>query len=158
LARLGAAELGELARRGLSRGGWNYSIQFAKFYLNKLLLPARRASLIEGRSRQYIDRLTREGWVILGSPLINQPRVINEADQAPSIYSKSGGLWHPRQLWSEGTIPSAHPWVRHGEDLVFIRIPAKRPVQPVAMEIPDEVIKQWQDARDPILQKLVVAT
>ena len=155
---LGQAEINELMRRGLTRGGWNYSLRGAKLYLNPLTLPARKAAQVAAGAKKFADRLTREGWVILGPPLIYQPRVINESDSAPNVYSNRGGLWMPRVGRKEGTIPSDHPWVHHGEDLVFLSLPAKRRVQPTTMEIPDDVIEQWQDERDPVLNKLVVAT
>jgi hypothetical protein len=138
------------------KDGYEYRLLHAKFYLGKLTLPARRSGMAENRTRQFVDKLEREGWAILGSPLVVRPKVISESSIAPNRFARDGGLWHPRQLWLDGTIPAGHPWVHPSEDLFFISVPVKRPAQVVTLEVSDETIKELQARNDPVLEKMVV--
>lgn len=140
---------------GFTAGGYNYTVKHAAFHLAKSLMDAQRASRIETICRKVADNLTGEGWEILGPPLVIQPKVINEALERPTVYSgPAGGLWHPRQLWLEGTIPADHPLVRNEEVLYLARFPVKRVIKELKVEIPDMAIRYWKETQDPILDKL----
>ena len=154
--RLGANRVKDLlGGRGFTKDGWNYTTKFVIFHLAPTTSADKAKGHVEDLCRKFAGKLISEGWEILGPPLVLKPDVVNEALERPTKYSgPAGGLWHPRQLWLENTIPSAHPWVRHGEDLYVGRMPVKRPVKTVDVEIPDMALRFLQATNDPLLETL----